>query len=107
MVTRLAGANAVWCTGFKGWFRARDNVRRDPLTVSDARSRCLLGCQIVLLTIAGVWPTFERLIRTYGLPTAMRYGSEFIARETDLWAYAHGVVLGLFRPGRPTDNTLL
>lgn len=32
------------------------------------------------------------------------YGSEFISRDLDLWAYANGVTLDFSRPGKPTDN---
>lgn len=30
--------------------------------------------------------------------------SEFVSRDLDLWAYAHGVTLDFSRPGKPTDN---
>ena len=32
------------------------------------------------------------------------YGSEFISRDLDLWAYANDVILDFSRPGKPTDN---
>ena len=32
------------------------------------------------------------------------YGSEFISRDLDLWAYANNVTLDFSRPGKPTDN---
>lgn len=32
------------------------------------------------------------------------YGSEFISRDLDLWAYANDVTLDVSRPGKPTDN---
>ena len=32
---------------------------------------------------------------------------EFISKEVDLWAYAHGVVLDFSRPGKPTDNAFI
>ena len=32
------------------------------------------------------------------------YGSEFISRDLDLWAYANDVTLDFSRPGKPTDN---
>ena len=34
----------------------------------------------------------------------MCYGSEFISRDLDLWAYANNVTLDFSRPGKPTDN---
>jgi putative transposase len=29
---------------------------------------------------------------------------EFVSRDLDLWAYAHGVTLDFSRPGKPTAN---
>jgi hypothetical protein len=37
----------------------------------------------------------------------MDNGPEFISKEVDLWAYAHGVVLDFSRPGKPTDNAFI
>src|SRR5215475_5618579 len=34
-------ANQTWCADFKGWFRTRDGIRCDPLTITDAYSRYL------------------------------------------------------------------
>jgi putative transposase len=34
-------------------------------------------------------------------------GPEFISKEVDLWAYAHGVILDFSRPGKPTDNAFI
>ena len=39
------------------------------------------------------------------LPTC--YGSEFISRDMDLWAYQRGVTLDFSRPGKPTDNAFI
>ncbi len=33
-----------------------------------------------------------------------RYGSEFISKPMDRWAYENGVELDFSRPGRPIDN---
>jgi putative transposase len=45
----------------------------------------------------------------YGVPECIRLdnGPEFIFKEVDLWAYAHGAVLDFSRPGRPTDNAFI
>ena len=37
----------------------------------------------------------------------MCYGSEFISRDMDLWAYQRGVTLDFSRPGKPTDNAFI
>ena len=44
--------------------------------------------------------TLERVCAEVGFPKAIRVdqGSEFISRALDLWAYRHGVVLGLLPP---------
>ncbi len=37
----------------------------------------------------------------------MYYGSEFISKVLDKWAYEHGVTLDFSRPGKPTDNAFI
>ena len=53
--------------------------------------------------------TLERVCRTVGYPQSIRVdqGSEFVSRDLDLWAYAHGVTLDFSRPGKPTDNAFI
>jgi putative transposase len=48
-------------------------------------------------------------VAQYGVPECLRVdnGPEFISKEVDLWAYAHGVVLNFSRPGKPTDNAFI
>jgi putative transposase len=48
-------------------------------------------------------------VAQYGVPERIRMdnGPEFISKEVDLWAYAHGVVLDFSRPGKPTDNAFI
>ena len=48
-------------------------------------------------------------VAQYGVPECIRLdnGPEFISKEVDLWAYAHGVVLDFSRPGKPTDNAFI
>lgn len=48
-------------------------------------------------------------VARYGVPECIRVdnGPEFISKEVDLWAYAHGVVLDFSRPGKPTDNAFI
>ncbi len=48
-------------------------------------------------------------VAQYGVPECLRVdnGPEFISKEVDLWAYAHGVVLDFSRPGKPTDNAFI
>ena len=66
-------SNRVWCADFKGWFKAGDGTRIDPLTITDACSRYLLRCQAVEKTdTERVRAIFEAAFREHGLPEAIR-----------------------------------
>jgi transposase InsO family protein len=66
-------SNRVWCADFKGWFKAGDGTRVDPLTISDAWSRYLLRCHAVEKTdTERVRAVFEAAFREYGMPQAIR-----------------------------------
>ena len=65
--------NDVWTADFKGQFATGDRRLCYPLTVVDAHSRYLLGCQSLLsVECASALPVFTRLFRDYGLPRAIR-----------------------------------
>ena len=107
-----AAANDVWCADFKGWFRTADGKRCDPLTISDAHSRYLLDCRIVLPTREGVRPRFERAFRSFGLPLALRTdngppfastGAGGLSRLSVEWVKL-GIKLERIEPGRPQQN---
>jgi putative transposase len=53
--------------------------------------------------------TLEQACRKVGYPKTIRVdnGSEFVARDMDLWAYQRGVTLDFSRPGKPTDNAFI
>ena len=53
--------------------------------------------------------TLEKVCGHVGYPKTIRVdqGSEFVSRDLDLWAYAHGVTLDFSRPGKPTDNAFI
>jgi putative transposase len=53
--------------------------------------------------------TLDRVCAETGYPGTIRVdqGSEFVSRDLDLWAYAHGVTLDFSRPGKPTDNAFI
>ena len=53
--------------------------------------------------------TLERICGKIGYPKTIRIdpGSEFILRDMDLWAYQRGVILDVYRPGKPTDNAFI
>jgi putative transposase len=105
-------ANDLWCIDFKGWFRTLDGRRCDPLTVSDAVSRYLLGCEIVEPTTEGVAPVCERLLREHGLPKALRMdngppfasaGAGGLTRLAVGWIKL-GIRLERIEPGCPQQN---
>ena len=108
----VAGPNDVWCIDFKGWFRTGDGRRCDPLTVSDAWSRYLLGLEIVKPVSAAVQARMDRLFREYGLPLAIRSdnGSPFastgaggLTRLSARWVKL-GIGLQRIEPGKPQQN---
>ena len=108
----VASANDAWCIDFKGWFRTGDGSRCDPLTVSDAFSRYLLGVEIVAPVGAAVETVVDRLFREHGLPSRIRSdngppfastGAGGLTRLSVRWAKMR---IGLERiyPGKPQQN---
>jgi putative transposase len=106
--------NRVWCADFKGWFRTGDGQRVDPLTVTDAYSRYLLGCQWMegKTDTAHVMGVMETLFRTYGLPERMRtdngppFASTGLAglSRLSVWWVRLGIVVERIEPGKPSEN---
>lgn len=108
-----AAPNAVWCADFKGEFRTRDGTLCYPLTVTDAYSRYLLGCQSLTSTAhAGAQETFTRLFAAYGLPAAIRTdnGTPFASAALGglshlaVWWIKLGIRLQRIPPGQPQAN---
>jgi transposase InsO family protein len=107
------GPNRVWCTDFKGWFKAGDGARIDPLTLSDAWSRYLLRCQAVEKTdTQRVRAIFEAAFREHGLPQAIRtdngppFASSAVAGLSRLavWWIKLGIVPERIQAGHPEQN---
>ncbi len=44
-----AEPNDLWTVDFKGWWRAKDGTRCDPLTIRDGFSRYVLALQLLSL----------------------------------------------------------
>jgi len=44
---RAAAPNEIWTVDFKGWWRARDGQRCEPLTVWDAFNRFVLAVEVL------------------------------------------------------------
>jgi len=104
--------NSVWCTDFKGWDRTADGTRCDPLTISDAYSRMLLGCDIIKPDYTHTRPVFERIFREYGLPLAIRTdnGPPFASvgagglSPLSAWWVKIGIMPERIDPGHPEQN---
>lgn len=105
-------ANDAWCIDFKGWFRTGDGTRCDPLTVSDAHSRYLLGLEIIEPVTSAVEKITDRLFGEYGLPARIRSdngppfassGAGGLTRLSARWAKM-GIGLERIYPGKPQQN---
>jgi len=108
----VEAANDAWCIDFKGWFRSGDGRRCDPLTVSDAFSRYLLGLKILAPVTEAVAPAVDRLFQEHGLPAAIRSdngppfassGAGGLTRLSARWAKL-GIRLERIAPGQPQQN---
>jgi transposase InsO family protein len=106
------GPNDCWCVDFKGHFPIRTGICY-PLTVTDAFSRALLGCDA--LTSQGthlVMPVFKRLFEEYGVPAAIRSDNGTPFASTGLgglsrlsaWWIRLGIRLERIPPGKPQYN---
>ena len=105
--------NQVWTVDFKGWFRAGNGERCEPLTVRDLSSRYGLAGR-VLPTQHGppVKAVFTRLFQDCGLPDVMRMdnGSPFASRgpaglsQLSAWWVRLGIRVEFSRPACPQDN---
>lgn len=105
--------NQVWCADFKGWFRCRDGVRCDPLTITDAHSRYLLRCRAVSKADGiHVQTIFEAVFREYGMPEAIRTdnGAPFASKapaglsRLSMWWLQLGIRHERIKPGHPEQN---
>ncbi|AZO31290.1 integrase core domain-containing protein [Mesorhizobium sp.] len=108
----VCAANETWCIDFKGWFRTQDGTRCDPLTVSDAMSRYLLGCRICAPIGASVKVEMDRILKEFGLPDRFRidngspWGSVGAGGLTALsvkWLKL-GIGLEFITPAKPQEN---
>ena len=72
IVAKASEPNEEWCIDFKGWFRALDGRRCDPLTISDTASRYLIETRIMATTTASVRAAMERIFAEVGMPDAIR-----------------------------------
>ncbi len=106
--------NDLWTVDFKGWWRAGNHQRCEPLTVRDAFSRFVLAIEVMSSTGgAPVRSTFERLFRRCGVPKAIQCdnGTPFVSALArgglsmlSAWWVSLGIELVRSRPGCPQDN---
>jgi putative transposase len=110
--TTATEPNDLWGIDFKGWFRTKDGMRCDPLTISDTVSRMLLLCEIVEPALESVWPACQRAFAMYGQPRAFRmdngspFGSKGAGGLTKLSVrfVKLGIALEPITPGCPGQN---
>ena len=106
--------NDLWTIDFKGWWRARNGERCEPLTVRDAMSRMVLAVVVVKSTRGGtVRQVLEKLFAKYGVPRAllMDNGSPWVSTRSragltklSAWLLSLGIRLHRSRPASPQDN---
>lgn len=105
--------NEVWTIDFKGWWRAQDGQKCEPLTVRDAFNRFLLAVQICRPTTVDVREILERLFKRHGVPQAIQCdnGEPFVSvrsrgglSQLSAWWMSLGIRLVRSRPGCPQDN---
>lgn len=109
----ILAPNDLRTADFKGQFKTGDGLYCFPLTVADAFSRYLLGCQALHSTATvGAKPVFKRLFLEYGLPKRIRtdngapFATTSLARLSKLsaWWVRLGILPELIEPGKPQQN---
>lgn len=109
----VAAPNDTWTVDFKGQFRTRDAALCFPLTMKDAFSRFVVGCD-ALRSVHGA-PVRARMTRafaTFGLPRVIRTdnGAPFAGiglaglSRLSVWWIRLGITPERIDPGRPQQN---
>jgi len=110
----IQAPNQLWCADFKGQFRMGNAKYCYPLTVSDFRSRYLLGCEAMESTQSeSAKQGFEFIFREYGLPTRIRTdnGVPFSSRSVQglsslsAWWMRLGIHVNVLSPASPNKTT--
>jgi putative transposase len=106
--------NDLWTIDIKGWWRARNGEKCEPLTVRDACSRKVLAVTLLVRPrTAEVRRVLEELFLRHGLPAAMQCdnGPPFVCTRArgglsllSAWLISLGIRLVRSRPGCPQDN---
>jgi transposase InsO family protein len=108
------GPNDLWTIDFKGWWRAQNRERCDPLTVRDAFSRKVLAVTLVdSMRGEDAHRVLQSLFMRHGLPAAIQSdnGTPFVCSRSrggltklSVWLASLGIRLVRSRPGCPQDN---
>jgi len=106
--------NDLWTIDIKGWWRAQNGEKCEPLTVRDACSRRVLAVTLLAKTrTTQVQGVLQALFEQHGLPTAIQCdnGPPFVCTRArgglsrlSAWFISLGVRLVRSRPGCPQDN---
>jgi transposase InsO family protein len=106
--------NDLWTIDIKGWWRARNNEKCEPLTVRDACSRKVLAVTLLARPrTSHVKRVLLDLFEQHGLPAAMQCdnGPPFVCvrargglSQLSVWLISLGIRLVRSRPGCPQDN---
>jgi transposase InsO family protein len=108
-----AAPNEVWTVDFKGWWRAGNRERCEPLTVRDAFSRFVFAVVLCSTKLADVRRVFELLFRKHGVPSAIQCdnGVPFVSVRSpaglsalSAWWVSLGIRIVRSRPSCPQDN---
>lgn len=106
--------NDLWTIDFKGWWRAGNGQRCEPLTVRDAFSRFVLAVTLVSSTSSRhVKRVLQQLFLEHGVPLAIQCdnGPPWVSAHArggltrlSVWLVSLGVRLIRSRAGCPQDN---
>jgi len=110
----VQACNDLWTIDFKGWWRAKNGERCEPLTIRDACSRKLLAVKLLPATSGVVVrKVLEQLFEKHGVPRAILVdnGSPWVSPRArggltrlSVWIVSLGIKLVRTRPGSPQDN---
>lgn len=113
LLSQCQDSNDIWCIDFKGWFKTKDSVKCEPLTLTDAHSRYILYCNKLGLNSADyVWEALTKAFSKYGLPIYLRHdngppfatlGAGRLSRLSVKLIKA-GVIPEWIEPGKPYQN---
>lgn len=107
-------ANDLWCADFKGQFRMKNHEYCFPLTITDFKSRFLIGCEALSSTAENpCYSVFDEAFQEHGLPNAIRTdnGVPFASGNSlwgmtrlSIWWIRLGIKIERIEPGNPQQN---